>query len=186
MHIGFAGKIGRALRISGALPAEVRCAAGIVAPGTLVEADGALLEVQSVEGDRVPCERLGTDIVEASGADGRLLVGWTKAGVKAWTSALDLHSLGTDARLVRVLKCDSRGNVRSTKEKVVRSAGLCHHWTVQIQARSIVRAVRADGLAWTFDLNPTFKRVEIKGTCGCLSPEDDDAEALTAAEIAVR
>jgi hypothetical protein len=154
--------------------------------GELVEANPDLVEVRSLAGETIPKERLGLGIVEEVAEDGWILVRWTEAETSAWMAFEDVRSLGSDACLVTVVKCDSMGNARSTKQKVVTTAGLNHHWTVQILPRGVLRTIRADGLAWTFDWNPIFRQVNTRGTMGFLPPDDDDAEAVTVAEIAVK
>jgi hypothetical protein len=65
---------------------------------------------------------------------------------------------------------------------VMTGAGLGHNWTVELWQSNVVRAIRnSDGAAWTFTLNPLFSRIEVGWP---QPPDDDDAEALVAAEAA--
>lgn len=154
--------------------------------GALVEAHPDVVEVRSIEGERILRERLGPGVVEEMGEDGWLLVHWTATGLKAWMAPQDLYSLGPDARLVTVARYDNAGNVRATRQRVVSTAGLEHHWTVEIRPHGILRAIRHDGRVWTFDWKPIFRQVNFRGTREFSPPEDDDAEALTVAEFAVK
>jgi hypothetical protein len=74
--------------------------------------------------------------------------------------------------------CDARGHRTLLRQRV---ALLQHHWTIEVRPENVVRAERSDGLSWTFTVNPITHGVMASWI---YPPEDDDAEALTAAEMA--
>src|SRR5436190_5668311 len=151
-------------------------------PGMLVKPVSDLGSVQSPDGMLVPCEKLGPGIVEQVSKDGTLGVHWVGARFDAYMDAEDVCSCGDHAHLVAIYRCDNHGNKTMVRSKIVDKAGLEHNWTVELRPRNVVRAVRADGCAWTFRFKPIFRRLEASWT---LPPEDDDAEAVAVAEIAV-
>jgi hypothetical protein len=77
--------------------------------------------------------------------------------------------------------------VRSFKAcKVTTSAGLSRNWTVEMLPGNLIRTVRSDGAAWTFNWNPLFRRVQpLHSILEDALAQDDDAEALTVAELSV-
>ena len=69
------------------------------------------------------------------------------------------------------------------RQEIIASAGLQYNWTAELLPEHTVRVLRADGSAWTFIENPVFKRIQVSWP---QPPDDDDAEALAAAELSVR
>ncbi|HKP51792.1 MAG TPA: hypothetical protein VJ183_03980 [Chloroflexia bacterium] len=147
----------------------------------------SLLGVNTVEGALVPAERLGPGVVRQVDSAGHLLVHWAEADVDAWMDPADLQPLGSNARLVSITRLDPHDNKISTRHRVMTRSGLGieHNWTVELRARNIVRAIRSDGCAWTFDWNPILERMSIRHNVDFPPPRTDDAEALTVAELAV-
>jgi hypothetical protein len=128
---------------------------------------------------------LGPGIVQELGNDGRVKVRWVGVGSEAWMEPDELRSLGPNAHLVRIYRCDEHGHLALQRSRVVTAAGLKHNWTVELLPQDIVRTIRSDGWAWTFEWNPTWSRMETIHTQGFRPPEDDDAEALVVAELGV-
>jgi len=62
-------------------------------------------------------------------------------------------------------------------------SGLEHNWVVELLPYDVVRSVRDDGLAWTFDWYRVFHKLHPKHTYYVPPNEDADAEALAAAEL---
>jgi hypothetical protein len=99
----------------------------------------------------------------------------------------DLRSAGKDAHLVAVYLCDAFGRARRLERSVDTQAGLTHNWTVQLLPDEIARAIRDDGWSWTFEYDPLHKRMNRLHTVNVYLlpvPSDDEAEALTVAEMA--
>ena len=151
--------------------------------GVVVSPADDLMGVQSPDGALVPCERLGPGVVEQIGSDERVLVRWWGVGLDTWMEPHDLRALGPHAHLITVHRCDGRGNSKLLRHKVITTGGFQHNWTVELRPKNVMRVLRADGLAWTFSLNPIFRRVNT--VSWSQPPGDDDAEALTAAELAL-
>ena len=99
----------------------------------------------------------------------------------------DLRSAGAGARLITVRNYDEYGRCTLLSNKVVSKAGLHYNWLVKVGPRHLLRAVRPDGCVWTFEWYPIFNEVHRQHTL--LAPDyqmsDDEAEALTAAELAM-
>lgn len=156
-------------------------------PGTVVYAANHLAGVQSSSGDLVPVEQLGPGIVAAQSNEGEVKVYWTQAEFESWMVPHELRLAGAGARLITVRKFDAYGKSTLSSNKVVSNAGLHYNWLVEVGARQILRAVRSDGCVWTFDWYPIFDEVHPQHTI--LTPDyqmtDDEAEALTAAELAM-
>lgn len=150
--------------------------------GMVVAPAGELMGVQSPDGGLVPCERLGPGIVEQVSTDGRIRVRWVEAGFDALMDPQDLRSYGEHVHLVVIYRCDGRGNNIKFRSKIVEKAGLEYNWTVELRPNNVVRTVRADGCAWTFKFKPIIRRLEAAWPW---PPEDEDAEALTVAELSV-
>ncbi len=151
--------------------------------GSVVACAGILHGVQSPEGDLIPCERLGPGIIEGSASDGRMLIRWTTAGFSSLLEPGDIRTLGLDARLVVIHKCDKDGQIKLLRHKVVTGVGFSHNWTVELRPGNVIRVQRWDGHAWTFTKNPIFMRITTPAWSA--PPDDDDAEALTAAELSL-
>ena len=100
-------------------------------------------------------------------------------------NAADLQALDPAARLVSIFHCDQKGTRSFLRHKLTRAQGLEHNWAVDLLPSDLIRAIRSDGATWTFNWYPSAERVEYLRTVGQLPAEDADAEALTAAEMAV-
>jgi hypothetical protein len=150
--------------------------------GTVVEPAGDLGGVQSPDGDLVALERLGPGVVEKSSPDGQVRVRWMAAEFDAWMDPQDLNSRGDHAHLISVYKCDGKGHNTLLRHKVVEKAGLEYNWTVEMRPKRIVRTIRNDGSAWTFEVSMFGKNVK---PLWPQPPEDEDAEAIAAAELAI-
>jgi hypothetical protein len=147
-------------------------------PGQLVAPALEVASLQTVQGFMIACDRLGPGVVQDSDGTGRVRVRWSKAGVETWAERADLQPIDAGRRLVTIVLCDARGHRTLLRQRV---ALLQHHWTIEILPENVVRAERSDGPAWTFTLNPVTRGVIASWI---YPPEDDDAEALTAAELA--
>jgi hypothetical protein len=148
--------------------------------GTVVVPAEELVGLQSPSGELLPPERLGPGLVRQICDDG-VLVRWLGAGFDSWVSYQDLRLLGRDAHLVAVYKCDRKGNCKLVRHRVALDIGFEHNWTAELRPPDVVRLVRDDGCVWTFTYNHVFNRID---TQWFHPPEDEDAEALTAAELA--
>ena len=131
----------------------------------------------------VPCERLGPGLVEDTASDGRMRVWWAAAGFSALLDRDDLRLIGSDARLVLVQQYDKAGQSKLLRHKVLGGLGLRHNWTVELRPSNVVRVIRWDGQVWTFTKNPIFARLTTPAWTA--PPDDDDAEALAAAELSL-
>jgi hypothetical protein len=154
--------------------------------GALVQADSTLAEIQTLSGDLVGADTLGPGVVSELGSAGEVKVHWTGPDLDVWVQARDLLQFGDNARLVTVRVFDRLGRGKIARNKVVRGAGLRYNWLVELRPRNIVRTIRPDGQIWTFEWYPFFRQVHPIHTMltdGC-QLNDDQAEALTVAEIA--
>jgi hypothetical protein len=138
--------------------------------------------VQSPDGEQVLREQLGPGLVEEVVSGEGVRVHWTRAGLDSWAEPGDLHSLGPRAKMIEVYKRDDGGNTRFLRRRVVSTEGLDRNWTVELLPKNLVRTVRSDGACWTFKYNWIFERVEVWWP---QPPDDEDAEALRVAELAV-
>jgi hypothetical protein len=130
----------------------------------------------------VPADKLGPGLVGLTAPDGTVCVRWPIAEVEACLPGEDLRPVGANARLVTVKRYDKRSVCSTVRYKIAAGLGFTHNWTVELRHPNIVRALRDDGCSWTFTLNTIFNRV--------ISPwelprDEDDAEALTAAELTI-
>ncbi len=130
-------------------------------------------------------QRLGPGIVTGTREDGTVRVHWIEPDFDAWMEPADLRALAPGAPLVSIFRCEADGTRHPQRHERVAGRGLQHHWTIEFKPNDVVRAERSDGLAWTFDWHPIMRRLERHGTVGMAPTEDDEAEALTAAEAAV-
>jgi len=156
--------------------------------GSVVVAVPELTGVQSLEDDFIPRENLGPGFVEQVDEAQGVRVRWVDAGAAAWVAPVDLQPLGPDARLVVVYHRDEGGDLKLVRRGVVTTAGLRTNWTVELLPNEVVRVVRPDGSAWTFDWDRNLGRMNTRNTKNMwmFPPQDDDAaEALTVAELAV-
>jgi hypothetical protein len=152
--------------------------AGALEPGQLVAPALEVASLQTVQGFMITCDRLGPGVVRESDGTGKVLVRWSKAEVETWAETADLQPIDAGRRLVTIVLCDARGHRTLLRQCV---ALLQHHWTIEVRPANVVRAERSDGPAWTFTFNPITRAMIASWI---YPPEDDDAEALTAAELA--
>jgi hypothetical protein len=130
----------------------------------------------------VAADSLGYGLVQQSSEE-YVLVRWIGAGFESWVEQSDLRSIGTNARLITVEKYDNRGTLKQVRHKLGSNAGLSHNWTVELRPPNVVRVLRSDGHKWTFTHNRLFRNIDVWWP---QPPDDEDAEALTVAELAIR
>ncbi len=150
-------------------------------PGLVVTLTDDVMGVRAPNDGLVPGPDLGPGLVEKIAPDGRVRVRWMDAEFDAWMDPADLRSRGEYAHLISVYQCDGRGNSTLQRRAVVETAGLAYNWTIELRPDHIVRAVRGDGAAWTFRW---FPDIQLLSTVWPQPPEDADAEAVTAVELA--
>ncbi|MFL5732570.1 MAG: hypothetical protein ACJ78Q_05155 [Chloroflexia bacterium] len=150
--------------------------------GTVVEPTSDLGGVQGPDGEMTARERLGPGVIEKVSPEGQVRVRWMDAEFDAWMEPQDLRPLGDHAHLISIYKCDGKGNNTLMRHKIVERAGLDYNWTVELRPHRIIRTVRTDGSAWTFKTSIFGKQVNPLWT---QPPEDEDAEAMAAAELAI-
>lgn len=161
---------------------------GQLSRGAIVALSGEIGSVQGTDGRLVAADRLGYGIVQhvapvpryESEAD--TLVHWTGASIDSWVEQSDLRPFGAAARLVTVEKYDKNCKRTQVRHRLADHIGLHHNWKVEMLPRNVVRVLRYDGLTWTFKRNGFFHRIDVWWP---EPPEDDDAEALTVAELAI-
>lgn len=117
-----------------------------------------------------------------------ICVHWPSADLDTWVAPEEVEGYGEKARLLAIYREGAGKETESCvfeKCKVIANAGLNYNWTVELFPGNIIRTVRSDGLAWTFDWNPVVEHAHPHGTIlvDALA-EDDHAEALTVAELA--
>jgi hypothetical protein len=113
--------------------------------------------------------------------EGYVLVHWLDAGLTAYMQPDELRVRGEGAHLLVIRRCDGRGECTLVRYRMSSQLGFTHNWTVERRPSNVVRVVRDDGHAWTFTRHPIFKNINVFWP---QPPDDDDAEALTAAEMA--
>lgn len=150
--------------------------------GIVVEPAADLGGLQAPDGAMLAPETLGPGIVESLAHDGKVCVRWVGADLNTCLDPVDIRPLGPNAHLLTVKRRDKDGSVKLLRHKVVTSSGFNHNWTVELLPGSVVRVVRTDGSAWTFKHNRLFRRIDCWWP---QPPDDDDAEALAAADIAL-
>jgi hypothetical protein len=152
--------------------------------GAVISPAVDMAAVQAPGGDLVSADRLGPGIVEQLDPEGRVCVHWVGADFDTCLEPHDVRPLGPHAHLITVKRRDKNGNCKMSKHLVVTRAGLDHNWCAELLPKNVLRVVRTDdNSAWTFGYNTIFKRVDVWWP---QPPEDDDAEALTVAELAGR
>lgn len=147
--------------------------------GEAIELARDLVGVQSPDGSLTPREQLGPGIVEQLDEDGRVQVRWVLAGFSVWLDPYDLRSPADNSHLITIRSCDESGSPTLLRYKV---APIEHNWTVELRPRYVIRTVREDGAAWTFHMNSCFRSIIPPWPA---PPDDDTAEALTAADISI-
>lgn len=153
-----------------------------VSCGIIVDLASDLASIQSPDGSLVPSDKLGHGVVQRSAAE-LVLVHWVAAGFESWVDNTDLRSPGSDAHLIIVRKYSKHGVCKQLRYKVGTGIGLGHNWTVEMRSNNVLRVLRCDGSAWTFTRSPIFRTVQ---TCWPQPPDDEDAEALTVAELSLK
>lgn len=118
-----------------------------------------------------------------------ICVYWPSAEIDTWLAPEDLEPQDRRARLVAIYRGGVNNEVGQSvfeKCKVISNAGLNYNWSVELFQGNIIRTIRSDGLAWTFDWYPVVERAHPHGTIleDALA-EDDHAEALTVAELSI-
>lgn len=151
--------------------------------GCVVSLISQLASIQVPDGSLMPVDKLGPGLVQHSTQAGRILVQWVRAGCSTWVDAADVRSPGSDAHLITIGKYDSRGACKHLRHKIGAGLGLQHNWAVELRPSNIVRVLRCDGAAWTFMRNPIFHGIQ---TSWPQPPGDEDAEALTVAELSIQ
>lgn len=147
----------------------------------VLPADG-LLGVQAPDGSLMLRDRLGLGIVEKVAATGKVRVRWLDAELDAWMDLADLHFAGEQTHVITVHQCDGHGSTTRLRHQIVETESLEYNWTVEFRPHHILRVIRADGPTWTFQVFPDIRSIH---TSWAEPPEDADAEALTAAELAL-
>lgn len=154
--------------------------------GTLVRVDNSLAEIQMLGGNLMSAERLGPGVVSEVGGMGQVKVHWVGADLDAWVQQADLLQFENTARLMTVRVFNRFGRAKTARHEVIKSVGLRYNWTVELRPRNVVRTIRSDGLNWAFQWFPLFREAHPLHTMMMDGYElnDDQAEALTVAEIA--
>jgi len=155
------------------------------APHTLVALTTDPIQLPDPGKDLVLSDRIGPGLVVDTLLDNRVHVHWIVADFEAWMDPADLRLLSPTARLITLCQCDAEGRRTHVRYRRGPESGLEHHWTVEILPNEVVRAVRDDGAAWTFNWLRLLERVELGHTVGLLPAEDADAEARTVVEVAL-
>lgn len=155
----------------------------VFSSGLVVSLSSELASIQGPDGGLVSADSLGYGLVQQSTTEGYVLVRWLGAGFECWVEQADLHSLGSDARLVTVVKYDDRGTCKQVRHKLAHGSGLRHNWTAELRPPNVVRVLNYTGLKWTFTRNKLFRCIDVWWP---QPPDDEDAEALTVAELAIR
>jgi hypothetical protein len=153
--------------------------------GTVVEPSSEPVATQTPDGILVSGSRLGPGIIEEVAKDGKVKVRWIGAESKAWMEPGELRWLGPNSHLITVFFCDEKGRLTLLRRRVITIGGLRFNWTVELLPEDIVRTVRSDGWVWTYKWNPVWNRMETLHTSRSTPLEDDEAEALMVAELAV-
>jgi hypothetical protein len=154
--------------------------------GMVVKPVAGLIGVPAPHGTLVFPERLGPGIIEKIAPNGRVRVRWLDAELDAWMDPEEVqpHSGGT--HIISVYHADGEGHYTRLHHHLIDGGlGCAHNWWVELRPYNIIRTVRDDGSAWTFRLN-THPSVDRVSTIWPEQPPDDDAaEALMVADLAV-
>jgi hypothetical protein len=153
--------------------------------GTLVMPEDDVAGIQNPQGELVPVDRLGPGIVRALEPDGTLRVRWSIAGFDSWEALDQVRTLGPQSRLITLMKLGKSGRPNLAKQQVVSDGNVTHNWVVEQWPDGLVRALRPDGYTWTFEYKMYRNQLEFLHTMDLQPPEEDDAEALAAAEMVV-
>jgi hypothetical protein len=152
---------------------------------SVVELAREVAGAQAPTGRLVVRENLGPGLVREVSLGGEVRVYWPSAALETWVATEDLDLAVPQARLIAIYRCVTGGHRTLDRCKVIKDKGLSYNWTVELLPDNIIRTVRSDGLAWTFDWHPVVERAHPHGTImeDALA-EDEHAEALTVAELA--
>jgi hypothetical protein len=155
--------------------------------GSVVELTRGAGALRSWQGRLVLREMLGPGIVRSIDRPGEVQVYWPNAELDVWFDSDDLEQTDLNTHLIVIYRYNQGEHLSKPVCRLVTKAGLSHNWTVELFPDNVIRTIRSDNLAWTFDWNPILERVEPRGTI-LRDPlaEDDHAEALTVAELAER
>jgi hypothetical protein len=149
--------------------------------GTVVAPAEDLLSVQSPEGDQIPVRNLGLGIIDEVDPAGKVLVRWVAAQFSVWMRPQDLR-LFPNTHVLSLYSRSRDGRMALLSRKLVSQMGLENNWTVELLPDEVIRAVRADGQAWTFGYSWVDDRIKVWWP---QPPRDEDAEAFVAADLAV-
>lgn len=160
-------------------------ALGQIGVDAVVELAPGVAGVHPPAGGFVPKERLGPGVVKEIGNNGTVHIHWVGADLDTWVEPSEVEVPAPAAHLIVIYRCNAHGDRALERYEVVTRAGLTHNWTVEWLPENVIRTVRSDGLAWTFDWYPWFHKAEPLHTIlyDALS-EEDHAEALAVAELA--
>ena len=143
-----------------------------------------LAGVQGLDGTYVSNERLGIGIIRDTRPNGEVLVHWVASDVVTWMRPDEIELFDHDARVIAVYERDGGAGRVFKRCKVVSRVGLNHNWSVELFPDDILRTIRSDGSAWTFNWYPLYERAYPIHTLQDEPRTDDDAEAITVAELA--
>ncbi len=157
-------------------------------PDSLVSPVPQLLGILMSDGRHVPSDRLGPGIVKRIESDGHALVYWADADADAFMDPTDLQLLGTTSHLVTISRLNAQGVRLNTRHKIVtsRGSGIEHNWQVELLPKGVIRTLRSDGCKWTFDWNSLLGRMNLMHNTNYPPPSNEEAEALTVAEFAIK
>jgi hypothetical protein len=142
------------------------------------------LKLPAHDGDVPETGRLGLGIVREPVSGGKVHIHWIEPDCEAWMRLSDVRLLPTTSKLVSIYRYN-HGQRNLVRQRLIGDAGLLHHWLIELLPDNIVRAVRSDGLAWTFNWYPLLNRVEPLRQGDPDQLEDADAEALAAVNTAL-
>jgi hypothetical protein len=151
----------------------------------VVQARKELAGIQGPGGMFVLRDELGAGVIHDIAPDGEYLVHWVQADFDAWVQPDEVDRLDPSARLVAIYEQDGHEKRVFKHYKVISGRGLEHSWAVELFPKNVVRTVRSDGWAWTFDWDAPFDRAYPIHTRADTVPTDEHAEALTVAELAL-
>jgi hypothetical protein len=143
-----------------------------------------LAGVQDLDGTYVPNEKLGIGVVSDIRSDNEILVHWVASDIDTWMRPDEIELLDRDARVMAVYERDGGAGREFKRCKVISRLGLNHNWSVELFPDDILRTIRSDGSAWTFNWHPLYGRAYPIHTVQDEPRTDEDAEAITVAELA--
>lgn len=150
--------------------------------GEAVKLTSELEGITTQNGILLSPDKLGPGLVEQVALDGTVCVHWLSADILGCLPPEDLLPLGKGGHIVKIMRYNAQGNSTLVGYKISVGLGFEHNWTVELRPRNVVRVLRDDGWKWTFERNPIYNTIKPSWP----QPRDDgDAEALTAADIAI-